>query len=120
MARGEITHIELPADDIERAKRFYAAVAGWELSKMEGSDDYWLFRTGEGTGGAIGIRGNDVGNVIRVYITVDRLEDAVAAAEVNGGRVVQPPTDVGGMGRYAAVVDSEGSEVGLWENAPRT
>jgi predicted enzyme related to lactoylglutathione lyase len=25
MAKGEITHIEFPADDVERAKRFYAA-----------------------------------------------------------------------------------------------
>jgi hypothetical protein len=28
MPRGTITHVEFPADDPERAKRFYAAVAG--------------------------------------------------------------------------------------------
>ncbi len=77
-----------------------------------------MFRTGENTGGGIGKRGETVGSVIRVYITVDKLEAAVAAAEANGGSVATPPSEVPGMGRYAAVTDSEGSEVGLWENAP--
>jgi predicted enzyme related to lactoylglutathione lyase len=116
MAKGEITHIEFPADDPERAKRFYAAVAGWEFGEMGAFPDYWLFRTSEQAGGAIGLRGRSVASAIRVYITVDSLEDAVASAEANGGSVVVPPTDIGGgMGRYAAVLDPEGSEIGLWQ-----
>ena len=31
MAHGEINHIEFPADDQERAKRFYSGVVGWEF-----------------------------------------------------------------------------------------
>lgn len=116
MARGEITHIEFPADDVERAKRFYAAVAGWEFGEMDGYPGYYLFRTGEGSGGGIGKRGESVGTVVRDYITVDDLEAAVRAAEEHGGRVVQPATELPGMGRYAAVLDSEGTEIGLWEN----
>ena len=116
MARGEITHIEFPADDPERAKRFYSAVTGWEFSTMGDFPDYWLFRTEEGHGGGLGLRGKTTGQVIRVYITVDNLEDAVAAALANGGSVVTPPTDIPGQGRYAAVLDTEGSEIGLWEN----
>ncbi len=118
MAKGEITHIEIPADDVERAKLFYAAVAGWEFGSMEGFPDYFLFRTGEGSGGGLGRRGKSVGSVVRIYITVDRLEDAVQAAEASGGSVVQPPTAIAGMGRYAAVQDSEGNEIGLWETPP--
>jgi hypothetical protein len=116
MPRGEITHVEIPADDIERAKAFYAAVAGWEISETEGFADYHMFRTAEQAGGAIGKRGENVGTTIRIYITVDRLEDAVAAAEANGGSTTVPPVDVPGMGRYAAVRDTEGNEVGLWQN----
>lgn len=118
MAKGEVTHIEFPADDIERAKRFYSAVAGWEFGEMEGFPDYWLFRSSEASGGGLGKRGESVGNVIRVYITVDKLETAVAAAEANGGAVIAPPADVPGQGRYAVVRDPEGTEIGLWENAP--
>lgn len=115
MAKGSITHIELPADDTERARRFYGAVAGWEFDAMEGLPDYWLFRTSETAGGGIGKRGESVANVVRVYIDVDDLEGAVAAATANGGQVVTPPSPVPGFGRYAAVLDPEGNEIGLFE-----
>ena len=116
MARGTITHIEFPADDVDRARRFYEAVAGWEISETEGFPGYFTFRSEEGHGGGLGKRDEAVGSVVRVYITVDSLEDSVAAAEANGGSVVTPPQDVPGQGRFAAVKDSEGSEIGLWEN----
>lgn len=118
MAKGEMVHIEFPADDVERAKRFYAAVAGWEFGEMDEFPNYFLFRSGESQGGGLGKRGESVGSVIRVYISVDDLEAAVAAAEANGGSVITPPSDVPGQGRFAAVRDSEGSEIGLWESTP--
>ena len=118
MAKGTITHIEFPADDTERARRFYGAVAGWEFGPMDGISDYWLFRTTEQSGGGIGRRGESVGTSVRVYIDVDDLDAAVAAAEANGGSVVTPPSPVPGQGRYAAVLDSEGNEVGLFESVP--
>ena len=119
MSKGTITHVEFPADDPDRARRFYTAVAGWEFKESESFPGYSLFRTEEGHGGGLGKRGETVGNTARIYITVDRLEDAVAAAEANGGSVVTPPSDVPGQGRFAAVLDSEGSEIGLWENLPQ-
>lgn len=119
MPKGEITHIEFPADDPERAKRFYSAVAGWEFGEMDGMPGYFLFRSGEASGGAVGKRGESTGQALRIYITVDSLEDACAAAEANGGTVVEQPSDIGGdMGRFAVVRDTEGSEVGLWQSAP--
>ncbi len=117
MAAGEITHVEIPADDVERAKRFYEAVAGWTFESTDEFPNYWLFRTSETSGGGLGKRGESVGSVIRHYITVPRLEDAVAAAEQHGGTVVRPPQEISGMGRWAAVLDSEGNEIGLWETA---
>jgi predicted enzyme related to lactoylglutathione lyase len=86
---------------------------------MEGYPDYFLFQSGEeGHGGGIGTRGEAVASTIRIYITVDKLEDAIAAAEENGGAVTSAPQDVPGQGRFAAVRDSEGTEVGLWETLP--
>lgn len=119
MAKGEIAHIEFPADDVERAKAFYSAVAGWEFGSMPQFGDYEMFRNGETSGGAIGLRGKSVGPAIRVYINVDSLEEAIAAAVANGGAQVEPPTEIGdGMGSFAVVRDPEGSEVGLWQAAP--
>ncbi len=119
MARGEITHVEIPADDVERAKRFYGAVAGWEFSASEGFPDYWLFRTGEGSGGAIGKRGQSVGDVVRDYITVDSLATAVETVRANGGTIVSERQEVPGQGHWATVRDPEGNEIALWEAAAR-
>ncbi|HEY6058323.1 MAG TPA: VOC family protein [Candidatus Limnocylindrales bacterium] len=117
MAGGTITHIEFPADDIDRAKRFYEAVAGWELGEADGFPGYLMFRSEEGHGGGLGKRGEAVGSVIRVYITVDDVDEAVRTAEANGGSLVTPAQDIPGMGRWAAVKDSEGNEIGLWKSA---
>ena len=74
MAHGEINHIEFPADDPERAMAFYSAVAGWEFSAMDGMPDYWVFRSGEGYGGAVGKRGVSTGQVVRDYIDLYDLQ----------------------------------------------
>jgi uncharacterized protein len=119
MAKGEIAHVEFPADDLGRARRFYEAVAGWEFGQMAEFPDYELFRTGEESGGGLGKRGVSVGSQIRLYISVDTLEEAIAAAEANGGTVVEQPTDIGGgMGRFAVLRDPEGSEIGIWQSPP--
>ena len=118
MPKGEISHVELPADDPERAKRFYAAVAGWEFSEMTGMPGYFLFRTGEKSGGGIGRRGDTVGDAVRVYVTVDNLEQAAAAVAANGGRIVEGPIQIPGSGRYSTVIDPEGNEIAIWEDGP--
>lgn len=95
MAHGEINDIELPADDVERAKAFYTAVAGWQFSSMDGVPDYWLFRTSEGYGGAIGKRGISTGPAVRDYIEVDSIDDALAASDRTGGTTKEPNRDRG-------------------------
>jgi uncharacterized protein len=119
MAHGEINHIEFPADDPQRAMAFYAAVAGWEFSTMEGFDDYWLFRSGEGYGGAVGKRGVSTGQVLRDYIEVDSIDEAVAAAERTGGTVKEAKSEIPGQGWFAVLIDPEGTEIGLFQSAPR-
>ena len=119
MAHGNINHVEFPADDPQRAMTFYSAVAGWEFSTIEGFDQYWVFRSAEGYGGAVGKRGVTAPEAIRDYIEVDSIEAALAAAEANGGSVKQAADDVPGFGRFAVVVDPEGSEVGLFQSLPR-
>ncbi len=113
---GEISHIEFPANDLERAKAFYGAVFGWEFRDMEGFENYALYTAGPGElGGGIGLRGKTAGDVVRNYIAVDSVDDAVAAATASGGTLVTPKTDIG-VGWYAAVLDPEGNELGLYRS----
>jgi len=117
MAHGQITHIEFPADDLERASRFYSELFGWSLREMEGFPGYLLFNAGSAeSGGAIGERGKSTGEQLRVYVTVDSIDDVVRRVPELGGRVVEPKGEIQGQGWYAVITDSEGTELGLYEN----
>lgn len=112
---GEWNHIEIPVDDPARAQRFYQAVAGWKIEPAQGFEDYWTYQSGPGEmGGGFGVRGKTAGNVIRDYIAVDSIDAALPQVESNGGKIVTPKTDIG-FGWYAALLDSEGNEIGLYE-----
>jgi len=88
---GEFSHIEFPADDVERAKSFYSNVFGWSFEAMEGFDDYYLFTAGPGElGGGIGVRGQNAAAAVRNYIGVDDVDSAVAKVQASGGSVVDP------------------------------
>ena len=111
---GQFSHIELPADDVERAKSFYGKVFGWSFDAMDGFESYYLYTAGPGDlGGGIGVRGLNAPAAVRNYIGVDDVDDAVAKVQANGGSVVVPKTDIG-FGWYAAVKDTEGNEIGLY------
>ena len=116
MAVGEITHIELPSDDLERAKAFYSELFGWPMQQVPEMPDYVLFQSGPGeSGGAIGMRGVSAPDRMRLYVEVESLDATLAKVQELGGSIAVEITDVPGQGRYAAVVDTEGNEIGLWE-----
>ena len=113
---GEFSHIELPADDLERAKAFYGAVFGWQFRAMDEMLDYFLYEAGPGgLGGGIGKRGENAPDAVRSYLTVDSIDDSLAAATANGGSIVVPKTDIG-IGWYAAITDTEDNELGLYKS----
>ena len=120
MAHGQITHIEFPADDTARAQAFYKGLFGWDFQAMPGFDAYFLFNPGsiDSAGGAVGQRGEATGDKLRIYVTVDSIDDALAKVPGLGGKVTTPKEEIQGQGWYAVVQDSEGSEVGLYENLP--
>lgn len=99
MAHGQITHIEFPADDTERAQRFCRELFGWEFQSYEGVPGYFLFSTGsiERAGGAIGQRGESTGDKLRVYVTVDSIDEALAKVPGLGGSVTTPKDEIPGM-----------------------
>jgi predicted enzyme related to lactoylglutathione lyase len=119
MADKTFSHIEIPADDPQRATRFYEGLFGWTFKEMEGFPDYFLFGPlSNGVGGAIGKRGVSAGEVVRNYVTVDSIDEAVTRVSALGGTVVEPKVEVPGQGWYAVLHDPEGNELGIWENPP--
>jgi len=108
MAAAEPTLIEFPADDPERARRFWAGVLGTELdSRGDGEGEGWQTRGG---GPAIGVheRGRGPGDSFSLpYFSVDDIVAALEQVRALGGSVVHPGE------RWAICKDSEGSPFGL-------
>jgi len=34
-------HFEIPAENVEKLKKFYGELFGWKIEKMPGGMDYW-------------------------------------------------------------------------------
>jgi predicted enzyme related to lactoylglutathione lyase len=49
-----IVHFEIPADDVERSKKFYTDLFGWKIEKFLGAVsrdiEYWMISTTDGKG----------------------------------------------------------------------
>lgn len=115
---ARVVHFELPADDPDRAAKFYADAFGWKVEKWGGPTDYWLVTTGEapepGIDGGIGRR-EDADDQITNTIDVPDLDAAVAAVEAAGGRITRAKAPVPGVGWLAYAVDTEGNPFGMMQ-----
>jgi uncharacterized protein len=123
---GEVGHFEIPADDTERARKFYSTTFGWKLNTVPGMD-YTMVSTGpvdaQGMpkepghiGGGIGKRAGPLVHPV-VTIMVDEISDAEKKIEKNGGKIIQrkQPIGDGSMGWTGYFKDSEGNVVGLYQ-----
>lgn len=123
MKHGDFTHIEIPADDTERARHFYTELFGWQYApEAPGFEGYHMFQTSagdDGMAGAIGKRGQMAPEKLRVYVNVDSIDATAAKVAGLGGTVVEGKAEVPGMGWYAVLNDTEGNEIALWESNPR-
>jgi predicted enzyme related to lactoylglutathione lyase len=117
MAHGDITHVEIPADDPERAKTFYSGLFGWEIGDMPGFEGYSMWSApNKISGGAIGKRGETVPAQVMDYVEVDSIDEAIAKVTELGGSVDVGKTDIGGdMGWTAHIRDTEGNPMGLYQ-----
>jgi hypothetical protein len=121
MQSGDFTHIEIPADDPGRAKAFYEAAFGWTFPpEIPGFEGYHLFTTpagAEGMGGAIGKRGESAPDAVRVYVSVNSLDETLARIRDLGGVVVQERMEVPGQGWFGVFTDPEGNTLAVWESS---
>jgi predicted enzyme related to lactoylglutathione lyase len=115
---SRIVHFELPADDPDRAAKFYADAFGWQVTKWGGPTDYWLVTTGEdgepGIDGGIGKR-QSAEDQITNTIDVPDLDAAITAVEAAGGRITNAKHAVSGVGWLAYATDTEGNPFGMMQ-----
>ena len=108
METSALALVEFPADDPERALRFWSGLLGTELEpRAAGEGQGWQSR---GSAPPIGVheRGRGPGDSFSLpYFRVDDIREALRRVEELGGTVIHPGE------RWAICKDSEGSPFGL-------
>ena len=100
--------VEFPADDPERARRFWVELLGIELEvRQTGEGEGWQTRSGAPEVG-VHARGRGPGDSFSLpYFAVSDVADALERVKALGGSVVHPGE------AWAICKDTEGSPFGL-------
>ena len=124
-----VVHFEIPADNPERAAKFYRDLFGWDIKQYEGTAaggiDYWMVNTvPTGPDGMPERPGVNGGMMKRMYpgqppvnyIAVDDVDEFIGKAERLGAKVLMGKHPVPGMGWFAQLNDTEGNLFAIWQN----
>ena len=113
---GKVVHVEIGAEDADRAQRFWSGVFGWEFGgAMEGMD-YRMAQGGPGWGVAI-FPAPERSGYPNYYLDTPDIEASGAKVRELGGEAADK-SPVPGHGWFAACKDSEGNAFHLWQGDP--
>ncbi|WP_309134706.1 VOC family protein [Cellulomonas sp.] len=117
MAHGDITHIDIPVNDMEQATRFYGTLFGWRIAEVPGFEGYPMWQApNKISGGGLAPREEGFTSP-RSYVEVDSIDDVLARVTELGGEVRLPRTPIDETSWFAAFVDPDGNEIGLYEGS---
>lgn len=126
MPSARVVHFEIPFEDGDRARAFYAKVFEWSVDEMPELD-----YTGVGTGPAgddgmpsePGYIGGGMAKREGTFLNptivmgVEDIDAMLKVIEANGGKTLSAKEPVGDMGFAAYFTDTEGNTMGLWQTA---
>ena len=120
---ASIVWFEIPADNVERARKFYGALFGWKIEKFQGAavDDYWHIDTGGADASPDGglMKRMHPDHTITTYVLVPSVTKHMAKVEKLGGSICKPKTAVPGGGYFAICTDTENNTFAIWEKNPK-
>jgi len=127
----KVKAFDIPADDMERAKRFYEEVFDWKITPIPGSGGNFHAATtvpvdedGEpkvpgGINGGFFQRGTHGLEGTFVEINVPSIDECLKRIELAGGKLVKPKGPMLDIAFFALVKDTEGNILGLWEDVKK-
>src|SRR3712207_2024570 len=119
-----IVHFNIPADAVERSKKFYSNLFGWKIEKWPGSTgggdiESWTITTTDDKGNkAVGsgmMKRQATNQPIINSIDVKSVDEYSSKVQQLGGKVHVPKIAVPGMGYLAICLDTENNAFGIWE-----
>ncbi|KRE42325.1 VOC family protein [Knoellia sp. Soil729] len=120
MPHGDITHIDIPVTDMERAKTFYSSLFGWQIAEPPGFEGYPMWQApNKISGGGLAPRGEGFTQP-RSYVEVDSIDETLAKATEQGATVLMDKSPISDTSWWAVLQDPDGNSVGLYEGETST
>lgn len=119
--------IDIEAGDVEAAARFYAVLFGWTYIESTPSATQLRYLIAQ-------LDGQDVAGIGQLsaaddspthpatwntYVAVDDVDETAERVNAAGGRITEPPSEVGEAGRTASCVDTGNIPFRLWQPRSR-
>jgi predicted enzyme related to lactoylglutathione lyase len=116
---GKFVWFELISRDPKKAQAFYRDVLGWKVQAFPMGDQTYEMIVASDTmiGGYAPPRSDRQPSHWISYVSVADVDAAAKAAAANGGRVVDAPYEIPGVGRTARIADPQGAEICPFKNA---
>lgn len=111
---GAFSWNELMTPDPAAAAHFYHQLLGWKFDSMEmGMGPYRVVKVDESAiGGIMGMPPDAPAGMPPVwgcYVTVDNADETAGECVALGGKVLMPPTNIAGVGRFSVLQDPQGA-----------
>jgi predicted enzyme related to lactoylglutathione lyase len=115
---GKFVWFELVTGEPKKAQGFYAEVLGWRTQAFPmGPASYDMIYAGDTMiGGYASPRREGTPSHWIAYVSVDDVDAAAKRVTANGGKIVEPPSDIPTVGRRARIADPQGAEICLFKN----
>jgi len=121
-----VVHFEMPAEDKKRMSDFYTKVFGWHTQQLGPEmGEYIVVSTTESDGngrpktpgtinGGFYQKSEDpISHHPSVVISVGNITESIQMIKSNGGKVLNEPTSIPGVGIFASFLDTEGNRLSI-------
>ena len=106
-----IVHIDIPVDDLQKAKNFYSKLFDWTFNKV--SDEYMTFSSVKTPTGAFYVVQDLPEPGICLYVWAQDIDDVLDKVIDLGGRIVQNKITIP-SGFQAIFIDPFGNRIGVY------
>jgi uncharacterized protein len=109
-----ITHIEIPAPDLDKAAEFYSKVFRWEIKPVEKGYSFFMISANSGGGLDASLKPAEKNCGPQIVIDTDDITGKLKEIEEAGGKIIMGKTEIaGGHGFHAVFCDPNGNYLQL-------
>jgi uncharacterized protein len=127
MKPNPVVHFEMPYDNAQRVSDFYSKAFGWNMHTLgkemneyvlagtAETDENMMIKTPGKINGGFFKKDETIPPYPSVVISVDNLDSSMQQVTKSGGKIIDKPQMIPGIGNFIAFTDTEGNRVGMME-----